>query len=378
MAYTNKFIVPNYYKEFKCKGKECRNSCCTGWDVTISLKEYYKLQSLKCSKTLRTLLDKTFVLKKNPNPDQYGIVQKNQHNDCPLHMEDGYCRLHKECGEKSLPLICNYYPRGIRNDYLYEASCSNSCEKTLEILFKDDEKISFEEKTLTIDLPLNPLIISDEQKSKYNGIRQICFSILSNRESSLSSRIIQMGRVLQGILNFKEESNYESIPIMFQLSDLKVDKNYDYSYSIQEKLLKHFHSRSKSIEKYSQAAIDFYNNQGPKSYKLGKIDLINKFKNIEIMFEKLLINHLYFIQFPFTYNTKTLWEEYISICGVYLFTSYITIGYMNDKEKNEDLIDVLSASFRLIDHTNFSKNINSFFNNENIMTLEQISILIYS
>lgn len=378
MSYTSKFIVPNYYKDFKCKGKECRASCCIGWDVTISLKEYYKLQTLKCSKSLRSMLDKTFVIKKNPNPDQYAIVQKNYKNDCPLHMEDGYCRLHKECTETALPLICNYYPRGIRNDYSYEASCANSCERTLEMLFNDDSEVTFEEQILTIDLPLNPIIISDEHKNKYNGVRQICFSILTNRESTLASRIIQMGRVLQGILNFEDESNYQSIPIMFQLSDLKVEKNYSYSFSIQNKLLKYFHDRSTSIENYSQKVINYFDQDGIKLYQTGKIDLVKKFNNIEIMFEKLLINHLFFIQFPYTYNTKTIWEEYLSICGVYLFIRYITIGYMHDQNKIEDLIDVLSASFRLIDHTNFSKNLNLFLKNENILTLEQISVLIYS
>lgn len=379
MPYTNKFIVPSYYSNFKCKGKECRSSCCIGWDVTISIKEYYKIQSLNCSKSLRSILDKTFVVRKNPNPDQYAIVQKNYNLDCPLHQNDGYCKLHKECGEKALPLLCNYYPRGIRNDYAYEASCANSCEMTLELLFKDNNELQFEEKTLTIDLPLNTIIISDEQKSKYEGIRKMCFTILNNRESSIASRLVLMGRVLHGILTFQEKLDYQNLPIMFQLSDLKIQKDYKYSFNIQNKILNYFHNRSISIEKYSQQVIDLYNAENPENiYLLGKNGLINKFTSIEIMFEKLLSNHLFFQQFPFTYNTKTIWEEYMAVCGVYLFVRFITIGYMHNYTSLDDLVDVISAAFRLIEHTNFSKTILSILRSENIVTLDQMAILLYS
>lgn len=129
MTYKNLFTVPSYYNLFKCKGRECRQSCCVGWDVTISTKEYYKIQAMNCSSSLRKILDKTFIVKEHPNLDQFAKVQKNNKNDCPLHLDDGYCRLHKECGQNSLPFICNYYPRGIRNNYSNEASCSNRQRK---------------------------------------------------------------------------------------------------------------------------------------------------------------------------------------------------------------------------------------------------------
>ncbi len=110
MSYTNNFTVPSYYKNFKCIGGECRHSCCIGWDVTISMNEYFKLQSMNCSKKLRKVIDHAFLVAKNPSKERYAMVAKNYEMDCPLHMSNGYCQLHSECGEKILPLICQYYP----------------------------------------------------------------------------------------------------------------------------------------------------------------------------------------------------------------------------------------------------------------------------
>jgi len=100
------------------------------------------------------------------------------------------------------------------------------------------------------------------------------------------------------------------------------------------------------------------------------------FPNIEIMWEKIFINHLFFDQFPFSNTCETFWEEFESIIGVYLFTTYITLGYMATKATKEDFIDVVAAIFRLIAHTNFNRNIDILLHNEGITTLEQLASII--
>lgn len=110
MNVTNTYLVPDYYKNFQCKGKECRHTCCQGWDVTISMKEYFRLQSMDCSKKLRGKLDRTFYIISQPTEDRYAMIEKNFDHDCPLHMANGYCMLQCESGENALPAICRYYP----------------------------------------------------------------------------------------------------------------------------------------------------------------------------------------------------------------------------------------------------------------------------
>ena len=39
-----KYLIPNYFKKFKCKCGDCRNTCCVGWTVTMSVNEYFKIK----------------------------------------------------------------------------------------------------------------------------------------------------------------------------------------------------------------------------------------------------------------------------------------------------------------------------------------------
>lgn len=47
------FLVPEYYDSFICKGKDCRNCCCQGWNITLTMKDYAKLMNLEVSDNLR-------------------------------------------------------------------------------------------------------------------------------------------------------------------------------------------------------------------------------------------------------------------------------------------------------------------------------------
>lgn len=50
---TGEFLVPDHYSRFICKGSLCRHTCCSGWRVTISMKQYYTLHGLSTSKSMR-------------------------------------------------------------------------------------------------------------------------------------------------------------------------------------------------------------------------------------------------------------------------------------------------------------------------------------
>lgn len=51
------FTVPDIYTEFQCKAGACRKTCCHGWHITLTMKEYYALLGLDCSPELRRRLD---------------------------------------------------------------------------------------------------------------------------------------------------------------------------------------------------------------------------------------------------------------------------------------------------------------------------------
>ena len=96
-------------------------------------------------------------------------------------------------------LSATIIPRAPRIDFNLECSCSNSCEKVLETLFENDEKITFEESFLTFNLPIYPNNVSEETKNLYHELRSIYSTILVNRELSLENRLLHIGKVFENI-----------------------------------------------------------------------------------------------------------------------------------------------------------------------------------
>ena len=80
-----------------------------------------------------------------------------------------------------------------------------------------------------------------------------------------------------------------------------------------------------------------------------------RYPNWEILFEHMLVNHMFFSCFPFQDRQETLRDEFIAICVVYTLLRFLCIGWMAQHEAKADLVDVCAAAFRLIDHTEFDR-----------------------
>lgn len=271
-------------------------------------------------------------------------------------------------------------PRGPRTDYDTACSCSNSCEKVIELLLQDDEVISFEDRQLSFNINFLNSKISEEDKQMYKGISNLCYLLINNRDMFLPRRIVLLGRVLQSIQRAEDNNlpiNYESFSIDFFINDYQIKKDINYSFDLQKKLLLHFTKQSRSIKSYSEHVFNYLSDGDEiQQYLKAKKHFNEIFPNSEIMFEKILVNHLFFIQFPFSSRYETLWDEFESLCGVFMFIRFLSICYMADKSKVEDFVDVISAAFRLIDHTSFDRNVSLLLKREDITTLEQLSVLI--
>ena len=103
--------------------------------------------------------------------------------------------------------------------------------------------------------------------------------------------------------------------------------------------------------------------------------LLAKFPNIEILFEKLLVNQLYFHHYPLSNDQFDLLVEYQSICGTYLFMDYISVAYIDKISSFDDLVDILSATFRIIKHSGFNNIITNLLINEKINYFDSLSTL---
>ncbi|HHU55427.1 MAG TPA: hypothetical protein GXZ48_01885 [Acholeplasmataceae bacterium] len=278
--------------------------------------------------------------------------------------------------EKKCFLISVFiFPRAPRLKFNNECSCSNSCEKVLELLFDDNKPITFEDIPLSFNYTINEKNISNEGIKKYEIIKNICNTVITNRGLSIQKRLIILGKIFQNIERLSDE-NLSSI-INISNVDYSYITNINLSYGIQKKLVKFYAERSISIQKYAEEAIRYFEEENEiKKYLKAKERLYSLFPNIEIMLEKILHNYMIYIQFPFSNNLYSLIEEHASLCGVYLFLKYIVLGYMANKNTLEDFIDVVTAIFRLINHTNFNHDVYVLLKIENLTTIESLENVI--
>jgi len=365
------FLVPDYYKDFTCKGGSCRDSCCQEWKVTIPMDQYFLLNGLNCKKTIKQKIDRTFRPFINPTPERYAEIVHTQDGNCPLHKEDGYCLLHETCGENVLPLVCRYYPRGPKINYINEVSCANSCEKTLELLFSTNEIIKFEKLNLKFHMNKYESQISDEKKRLYQEVRFDIFGLLSNRDIPLSKRILDLGVYLDTL---DKHSNINILNTNDKHDIIKIETVNDY-YQIIWKLFDRFNGKYPRLEAQLEEAKSLYINKDVNEiYFLAKKNFESLFSNHEIMFEKVIINDLFFKQFPFQTNFNVK-DQYIALCGTYILLRYLSISLMYTKTTIEDFIDLISKTYTVISHSSFDAVISTFIrqlNLENHYTLAKI------
>ena len=93
-------LEPEYYGKFRCIGADCRDSCCTGWDVVIDKITYNKYCQLPCGPFQETMMQRIKVDPKATNERTYATVEFDG-DVCPFW--DGLCRIQKTFGE----IICH-------------------------------------------------------------------------------------------------------------------------------------------------------------------------------------------------------------------------------------------------------------------------------
>lgn len=364
---SNEYLVPDYYPSFSCKMGACRSTCCEGWPISFTMLDYFKLLSVECSDELRRKLDVSMHLSPAPTPESYAQISPRYDGQCPMRMEDGRCRLHFELGESALSSVCRLYPRGVRNiENARECSCSNSCEAVLELLYRHEPPLSFVRIPLAIDAPPTPeRHFHFETANREEEIRLWLIRRIQNRSYSLPRRILLLGeamRALNQALSAHDSaridrllSDKENIPapdgIEAGLSQL------EFGLKAARQMLQIMDRRSASIRTYGEAALSYFG-EGDGSFDRyekarGHFDLlVPAWQN---WFEGMLVNHMFFSQFPFQDRPVQLSDEFLALCAVYALLRFLCLGWMIGQNNVQAAIDVAAAAFRLIDHTEFDR-----------------------
>lgn len=337
MKETNDFLMPEYYSEFRCKMGECRTACCVGWPISVSLENYFKLIGMDCTPALRSRLDVGLRMSDRPTPEHYACFNPRYDGNCPMRMEDGRCSIHAEMGEDALADVCRLFPRGIRVDGVRECSCSNSCEAVAEIFLGMPEPMKFVRKKITVEVPDGSdntgHVHTEEEQSK----RMAIIAQLQSRDKSLPQRIAELGEKM-GRTETAVGCGVDGAALLIPM-------------------LKTLAEHHDSITDYAAEAIScFAGADGVydcAAYEKARAEFEERFPGSEILFEHLLVNHIFFSRFPITGRKMAEIDVWKALVLIFALLRFVSIGYTASHSDENGLVDAAAACFRMIDHTEF-------------------------
>jgi len=345
------FLMPDYYPQFSCKMGACRSACCEGWPISLSVADYFKLLGTDCSPELRKKLDCGMHLMDHPIPEAYAQISPRYDGKCPMRLEDGRCGIQAELGEGALAAVCRLYPRGIRIQESLECSCANSCEAVLEQLMSSANPVKFIRKQLSISMPEilsvpdHPDPIPQEQR-----IRLWLISIMQNRKYRLNDRILQLGIALDELEAVLKYGCNEKLESLLQKTSFPIDKEVQEEMTEQSlynigNLIQHLTSKGTSLSALGYSKITDYE------------DTISRFQNLfpdwECWFESILVNHMFFTQFPFENPPAALHNKFLALASIYMIMRYLCLSCENPTKT--EIVDWLALLFRMVDHTDFDR-----------------------
>lgn len=358
------YLVPDYYPAFSCKMGACRRPCCEGWPISVTMKDYFKLLSVDCSPELRRKLDCGLHLSLHPSEDAYAQILPRYDGVCPLHLPDGRCALHAECGEDMLAAVCRLYPRGVRNGEDRECSCANSCEAVIELLLDRKEPLTFITVKREFGLPDAP---PRQHFFNTNGrdqqIRLWLISMLQRREYPLPQRMLLLGQALHAMELALSEQNGSAVDALLSgatiipAPELPIPSHEKLltGLTTMERILDALDRSSISIRAYGEEALAYFGTSGDAytKYEAATARLSTIIPQWETWLEHLLVNHMFFVQFPFQDRPVPLKDEYLSLVAVYALLRCLLVGCLAEKGDAIHAVDVAAAAFRLVDHTSF-------------------------
>ena len=115
--------------------------------------------------------------------------------------------------------------------------------------------------------------------------------------------------------------------------------------------------QSSSIREYGEEALAYFGDDDTayQRYEAAAAHLAILIPQWETWLEHLLVNHMFFVQFPFQDRPVSLADEYLSLCAVYALLRCLLLGCLSKESNVTRAVDVASAAFRLVDHTEFDR-----------------------
>lgn len=290
-----------------------------------------------CSKKLKKQIDCAFTPADDRDETRFVFIRQNE-KGCVFMRPDGLCRLHAELGERVLPSVCRQYPRAIRTRFRAECACSTSCERVVELLFMQKDGLKIQSLELPSDakvyIPQNSVSVQEYEKRADR-----CAEIMGDGTLTIDGRLEKLGKY---ICTLDQRHNFCGIP--FSQSDDAM------------KLTRFFGGRSESLADYSSEVLKTIENPDCTNLLAGaRTSFYEKYPDWPQKCENLLLNHMFYEQFPYCLQSVNENNAYMGLCAVYSLLNTFAAVYTLDKDNIDDLTDVCAAVFRVAEHSDFYK-----------------------
>ena len=295
--------------------------------MAISQQEYFDLLAVEADQQLNDRISRAFYVAKYATPERYAMLNHDWKGNCPLRGDDGLCMIHSSLGESKLPNVCRLYPRSIRRD-ISEAALANSCEGVLDILIKRKTQLRFEE----VDLGITGEGI--ERPSRMS-LRMQCIGMLQDRNSTLRESFESVGQLITG-KRAQNRSFEECLNVLMSFCEEYSDNG--------------------SLGVYCSNCLRRLRLMTENEYIKRKEIIDRKFDDFELKKENIIVNHFFVKKFPFVEERENETEEYESLCALFGFLQLLCVGNLENIETQDDLVDLLSKAFRVVEHSAFDYN----------------------
>ena len=120
------------FSSFSCLAGACPDTCCLGWDILVSGKDYERFLEMEPVWLRENILG--HIQKKG----QEYYFKRNKDGDCMMLEEDGLCRIQRNTSEEMLCNTCRKYPRIYwKNEECMYFSMAASCPVVSRLLLND-------------------------------------------------------------------------------------------------------------------------------------------------------------------------------------------------------------------------------------------------
>jgi lysine-N-methylase len=405
-----KIFQPRYFNKFKCIGKACEDTCCSGWTVHIDKSTYTKYR--KCRDTeLKPMLDKKVTRNRtNASNTNYAKIVLSQ-MVCPFLTEEHLCCIQKKLGEAYLSVTCATYPRSTRIvNGVVERALSVSCPEVTRLALLNRDVMEFEEinNVDNIHIGEETKVIdtcnykrSSKPYQYFWELRGFTIFILQSRTYPLWQRLIILG-LFYDQLNQNIEGKEDNIPelistyserinkgvfhealdgipnqptmqlrLLSTLIELRVNRSYTTERFLE--CLDEFSQGIQSISESSQEESDLYYAEAYSQYYKPFMD------QHEYILENYLVNYVFLNLFPFG-SRKDIYDEYVLLAIHFAIIKNLLIGLAGYHKTNfgiAHVVKLIQSFSKAVEHNStYLKYVVDFFEENDLKNSACMAILI--